>query len=347
MSDSVIKVGVVGLGMGRAHVQQYQQVDGCEVVAVCDMDEGKLHSAAHDFGISRTFTDMGEMFGLAASSELHAVSLATPNKFHAPGTIQALEAGLHVLCEKPMAMNAAEAQGMVDKATEKNLRLAIHFNHRMVPGVQWMSRFAHAGELGEVYFARTTWHRRKGIPARPSFLQMANSGGGGMIDLGVHMLDQTLFIMGYPKAVRVSAQTYTKFAEKDAPGLDMDVDDFAVALVRFENGATLELEIAWASHHDHPEEYTVQVYGTEGGARRVTRNYSENQFTISRRDHGGLSTVSMDKEPGDCKSVQQDFVEAIREGRDPICSGHHGLAMMKLLDAIYKSSREGREVEIG
>ncbi len=336
-----LRAAVVGLGMGKQHIKAYGAAAGVEVVALCDPDTDRLAAARDEFGIDTTFTDADELF---ASGAADLASIATPNRFHAPLTIAAFDAGLHVLCEKPMAMNANEAQQMVDAAQNAGRKLGIHFNHRMNPATQWIGRFAHAGDLGEVYFARTFWHRRRGIPARASFLNMANSGGGGMIDLGVHMLDQALFVMGYPDVASVTAQTFTKFDRKDVPDITMDVDDFAIALIRLANGAVLELEISWASHHDHPEELGFQVYGTEGGARRLTQNYKEVQTTVHRREHGGLNVTRMDQPPRDLISVQQDFVNAIREDREPACAARHGLITMKVLDALYESSRLGREV---
>jgi predicted dehydrogenase len=339
-----VRVGVVGLGMGRHHVMAYQKHPRCEVTAICDVDESRLTAVASELNVPHTFTDPKKLF---QSGEVDAVSIATPNTLHAPLTIAALKAGLHVLCEKPMAMSAAQAKQMVAAAKQARRKLAMHFNHRAQPGVQWIARAAQAGELGDIYFARTVWHRRRGIPGRASFLDKSFSGGGAMIDLGVHMLDQTLFIMGYPKVVSVSAATHTKFHKKDVPKIPMDVDDFATAYVRFANDATLAMEISWASHHNHAEQFLVQVYGTEGGARRLSENYQETAAEIYRRDHGGLSTLRMDAPPRDVVTVQADFVDAILDNREPAFSGEkHGLVTMQILDAIYESSRTGREVRV-
>jgi len=344
MSESNnIRVGVIGLGMGRGHVQQYQKATGCDVVALCDMNAALLEQRAAELGVEQTYTDTD---ALLSSGSVDAVSVATPNKFHAPLTIQALEAGLHVLCEKPMAMSAAEAQTMIDAATKADRKLGIHFNHRMLPPVQLLARHVEAGDLGEVYFARTVWHRRKGIPARPSFLDKANSGGGAMIDLGVHMLDMTLYLMGYPAVHSVTAAAHTRFDQKDVPDIDMTVDDFATAYLRLDGGATLALEISWASHHDHPEQRLVQLYGTEGGARWLSNHYQNTELAIHHRQHGTLATTRFDQDPADAGSVQQDFINAIRDDRDPLCSAAHGLTTMKVLDAIYESTRTGKEVTL-
>ncbi len=336
-----LRVGVIGLGMGLSHIKAYQKCPGASVLAICDLNEALLKSTAFSMEIPETFTDPDKMI---RSGMLDAVSIATPNALHHPLTLAALEAGLHVLCEKPMAMNAGQAREMVATADRCGRKLAIHYNHRMNPAVQWIARAAQAGELGEIYYARTIWHRRRGIPARASFLDKRHSGGGCLIDLGVHMLDQTLYIMGYPQLVSVTAATHTKFDKVDVPHLPMDVDDFATCYFRFANGATMSMEISWASHHDHPEQQLVQIYGTQGGARRLTESYSRTVAEIYSRDHGALTTRRMDEPPSDLVSVQEDFVQAILEDREPLCSGRHGLVGMEILDAIDQSSRTGREV---
>ncbi len=339
-----LRAGVIGLGMGRTHIPQYQADAACTVTAICDMDRDKLAAIAAQHGVEHTFTDPQELID---SGLCDLVSVATPNRFHAPLTHAALDAGLHVLCEKPMAMNAADAGRMVDAAARADRKLAIHFNHRMNPSIFAMRTLVETGDLGDIYFARTFWHRRRGIPARPSFLSMENAGGGAMIDLGVHMLDQTLFVIGYPNVLSVSAQTYTKFHEVDVPDLPMDVDDFAVALLRLEGGGTLEMEISWASHHEHAEQTLVQVYGTQGGVRRVVEDYKEAAFTLHHRQRDALLTSHIVKPPrGKAPTVQQDLLDAIRQNRTPLCSGDHGRSTMQILDAIYESSRAGKEVRL-
>lgn len=338
-----IRVGVVGMGMGRHHAEQYRRVPECELVALCDVDELRLKHVAEQMAVTRTFTDPLEMF---ASGEVDAVSIATPNTTHHPLTMAALEKGLDVLCEKPMAMDAQQARQMLDAAQSRGRKLAIHFNHRMAASVRYIARYAHAGDLGDIYFTRAVWHRRRGIPARPTFVRKETAGGGCLIDLGVHMLDQALYVMGFPRVSAVTAKTHRKFDRQLVPHLDMDVEDFAVAMIRFANGAMLELEISWASHHDHPEQIMLQVYGTKGGALRRTEDYKDLEVSIHRSEHEGLTSTRMVRPPRDMASVQADFIRAIREDREPLCNGEHGLVAMQIIDAIYESSRTGREVPI-
>jgi predicted dehydrogenase len=342
MSDGNLRAGVIGVGIGRMHLDKYRSSTGVDVTALCDLDEKRLHETADEFGIAHRFTDAGDMF---RSGTCDLVSVCTPNAYHAPLTIEAVEAGLHVLCEKPMAMNTAEAQSMIDAAERNGKILSIHFNHRMQSHVAALKKYADTGDLGELYFGRTTWHRRRGIPGRPGFVSKKQAGGGAMIDLGVHQLDQLLYVMGHPEIASLSAQVYTKFNKVDVPALNMDVDDFSIAFVRFTNGATAEMEISWASHHHHAEHRVLQIYGTDGGGRRELVDYGggPNDLTIYRRRHGALTDEQV-KRPPDVDSVQQDFVNAIREGRRPLCTAEHGLTTMMILDALYKSSETGQEV---
>lgn len=338
-----LRVGIVGLGMGKSHISAYRQDPNCEVMAICDTDPIRLDRAARDMDVPEKFTDAQALFD---SGHIDVVSIATPNVFHAPLSVAAMRAGLHVLCEKPMAMNVTEAQEMIDVAQVEGRKLAIHFNHRMNPSIMTLRRYVDAGDFGNIYFARTTWHRRRGIPGRASFLSKQNAGGGAMIDLGVHMLDQTLFLMGHPKVESVSATTYRKFDQKDVPDIDMDVEDFAVSFIRFTNGATLEMEISWASHHDHPEQTIVQIYGSKGGAKCLVENYKEVSCSIHRREHDALVDATLARTQPLHANVQTDLLAAIREDRKPLCDAEHGLITMQILGALYASARSGREIRM-
>ncbi len=343
MSDNrTVRVGIVGLGIGMIHVDAFRAVAGCEVVALCDIDPHRLATAAAEKGVAQTFADAAELF---SSGEVDAVAICTPNATHAPLSLAAIGRGLHVLVEKPMAMNAVEGRAMLEAARQADRRLAVHFNHRSHSHVQELRRLVDNGDLGELYFGRTIWHRRRGIPAKPSFVQKDRSGGGAMMDLGVHQIDQLLFILGHPRVATLTARTFTQFDHADAPGLEMDVDDFAAAFIRFENGAAAELEVSWASHHHLDEHRVLQVYGSGAGARRELVGYAggPNELSLYRRRDGGLVDDFYHGLPP-TPSVQADFVDAIRHGREPAFSARHGLTATMILDALYESSAGGREV---
>ena len=333
--------------MGRAHLNQYRTIEGATIAAICDVDEKRLAAAAKEYDLpdSTLFTDSDAMF---ASGLLDVVSIATPNFLHHPLTLAALDAGLHVLCEKPLALNARQAQEMVSKAKRKRRKLGLHFNHRMTPAARALAAYCHAGDLGRMYHARISWHRRRGIPGGPGswFYDSKRSGGGCLIDLGVHALDTVLYCLGYPKVISVSGQTQNMFGKRDKPDSTMDVEDFVTAYIRLAEGATIALEVSWASHHEHPEQVVMAIYGTEGGAVRRTENYQDAPIRVYRREHGTLVGTELRTLPAQTPSVQQDFLDAVREGREPICSGEHGLMMMRIIDAVYSSSRTGKEVRV-
>ncbi len=338
-----LRAGVVGLGMGRGHIQAYQKVTGCEVTAVCDKDPDRLKRAVEEFHIKHTFEDAQKMF---ASGKIDVVSIATPNFTHRSLTIAALQAGLHVLCEKPLAMNAAEAREMLEAAKASRRKLAIHFNHRMGPQAWTIAQFVKAGELGEPSLARAIWHRRRGIPAGATgwFRMQQTAGGGPLIDLGVHILDQVLFAFDYPRVVSVTGQTVNHFGVEDAPG-GMDVEDLVTAYIRCVNGLVIILEVSWAAHHEHAEQVHIALYGSKAGIVRHQEFYKDEPVKIYHRRGDQLATTTLDtlaSAPG----VHQDFIDAIHEDREPLCSGEHGLATMRIIDAIYESARTGREVRL-
>lgn len=346
-SSAPIRVGVIGLGMGRHHLACYKNTPGCTIAAISDVDRNRLAAAGKEYGLADAalFPDAQAMLD---SGLLDAVSIATPNFLHHPLTMAALKAGLHVLCEKPLAMNTTQAREMVNTAKKRGLKLGIHFNHRMTPAARAIAQYAHAGDLGEIYHARISWHRRRGIPGGPGswFYDSKRSGGGCLIDLGVHAMDTVMHTLGYPRIVSVSGQTHNVFGKTDKPHSTMDVEDFVTGYIRLATGATIALEVSWASHHEHPEHVVMAIYGTKGGAVRKTENYVDAPIRLFRREHGNLVDVQLATLPSDTPTVQADFIQAIREDRAPLCSGDHGLAVMQILDGVYASSRTGKEVRV-
>ncbi len=338
-----VRVGIVGVGMGRFHVGAFRAAEGCEVAALCDMDEKRLARVATELAVAHTFTDAQTMFD---SEAVDLAVIATPNFTHHPLTMAALRAGLHVLCEKPLAMNAAEAREMVEAATRHKRKLAIHFNHRMGPQAWTIAQFVRGGHLGEPSFARAIWHRRRGIPGGASgwFRTQRTAGGGCLIDLGVHILDQVLFAFDYPRVLAVTGQTVNHFGATDAP-TGMDVEDMVTAYLRCANGLTVSLEVSWACHHEHPEQVHIALYGSKAGIVRHQEHYKDEPVRVYHRLDGKLATTTLDTlDPA--MSVQQDLIAAIRDNREPLCSAAHGLATMRIIDAIYESARTGREVRL-
>ena len=347
-SSKNIRVGVIGLGMGRHHIAGYQTHPNAQVIAIADLDKERLQQVGDQYGVPERYTTAEAML---AAEQLDVVSIATPNNLHKPLTLAALQAGCHVLCEKPMAMNAGEAREMIAAAEKAGRRLMINFSYRFTEQSQALKSRVDAGDLGEVYFARTVWHRRRGLPRFGGwFGQKALSGGGPLIDLGVHRLDLALWLMGYPKPVWVMASAYnpiaTALAEKE--GVQYDVEDLAVGLIKFDNGATVEVEASWAANIKEKELMETRLFGTEGGL--VQRNLNETyefEAELYRELDGAHYDIKLHAPPRRVRSAMHHLIESIVHDTPHTATGHEGLLVMQILDAIYESAEKGEPVRIG
>lgn len=340
-----VDVAVIGLGMGRHHAHRFHDIRGSRLVALVDADPGRLDEFRGRFGVQRCYRSAEELF---ADGGVDAVSVALPNDLHSPVSLAALRAGCHVLVEKPMAMNAREAWRMNDEARDRGRVLMVHFNQRFDSHSQYFRRLVERGDLGDIYFARTGWRRALGIPGG-WFSQKTRSGGGPLIDLGVHMLDVTRWIMGNPAAAAVSARTSGALGRAvSAPaGRAFDVEDFACAMIRFDTGAVLDLEVTWALNTADREGLWIEIYGTRGSVVFRTGFQYDHPHLAVVRLKGGHPTP-LEKIPALPKpqSPQDHFIRAIRNGRPAPASGREGAEIMEILDAIYRSAAAGREVVV-
>ena len=244
-----IRVGIIGTGgISRAHQRTYQQVGGFEIVAVCDIFEDKARQAAEEWGVPKknVFTNQDEMLQM---DEIDTISVCTYNQGHRVPTVAALEAGKHVFCEKPIAATLEDATAMVRaaKASGKILQIGLHSSFS--PGVQFAKKVVDEGILGDIYYAETSGCRRRGVPGH-TFIYKKTAGAGATVDIGVYNMHHTLYIMGYPKPVRVSAITTDYLSRQDPRWKDMDVEEFGAAWVRLENGGVMVFKISWAVHQD-------------------------------------------------------------------------------------------------
>ncbi len=342
-----LKVGVIGLGAGKGHIAGYSSHPDARVVAICDADEKRLKEIGDRFGIKRRYTSYEEMLD---REKLDVVSVATPNYLHAPMTIRALEAGCHVLCEKPMAVNAGEAERMRAKAEKLGKRLMINFSFRFSPMSYALKSQVDSGVIGEVYFARTVWHRRRGLPGFGGwFGQRDKSGGGPLIDLGVHRIDLALWLMGYPEPELVLGSTYDHIASGIAAreGKKFDVEDLAVGLVKFSNGATLEVEASWAINRPEREFMETWLYGRRGGLvqRNVGEGYDFEAWIYT--EEGGFhfnKKLALSNVP--VPSAMYHFVDSIINDTPNMATAEEGVKVMKILDGIYRSAETGKPVSL-
>lgn len=351
-----LRVGIIGAGVGRAHAEGYAALPRVELAAIAGLDDARVQELAAKYHVPRTYREYTD---LLVQPDIDAVSIAVPNALHAPVTIAALQAGKHVLVEKPLARTAAEGQAMLDAAKAANKILMISFNHRQRSDVQWLRQYVEAGGLGRIYYAKAYWMRRKGIPGLGSwFVNKEQAGGGPLIDLGVHILDIAMFLIGEPKPLAVSANTYAEFGPRGLKGWEWkkstgqsvayEVEDLATAFIRLEGGATLLLEASWATHSSAGDDYGVVLYGTEGGAELTVKNYAHGQTIRLFTDVNGLPHESIPevRPGGGHVQVVERFVAAILDGAPAIPGAAEGLRRAQVIDACYQSATSGHEVRI-
>ncbi len=340
-----LRIGIIGLGIGAHHARSYQALPQAKVAALCDLDRMRLAKAAKEFDVAETYTQAETMF---ARAKLDAVSICTPNKFHAPLSIAALQRGLHVLCEKPMALNVSEARSMLAAADRARRNLMINFSYRFSPMSFALKQQVDAGVIGDIYFGRTVWHRRRGLPGFGGWFGIKElSGGGPLIDLGVHRLDLALWLMGYPEPIAVSGSTFNMIAKDLArkQKKKYSVEDLACGIIKFRNGATLIIEASWASNIGENEQMITTLCGTKGGlAQKNTGGGYDFTAEVYTEERGNLFTKKFDRPTGQVPTAQAEFIDSILKKRKPMATGEDGIKVMQILDGIYQSAATGKEV---
>jgi predicted dehydrogenase len=347
---SVLRFGVVGAGqISRFACHEINRHAAAKVTAASDPHPERLAELAASLGGVRTFADNEQ---LLAEPDIDAVFIATPNAFHAPLAKRALQLGKHVIVEKPFATNATEATEVVEQARRADKLLSVGMNQRFRPESQRVAQLVRAGTLGRVYHAKAFWFRRAGIPKLGTwFGKQALAGGGALYDIGVHLLDLALFVMGRFDPISVSGQVYTTFGPRglgeggwglsERSHREFDVDDAATALLRFADGATLTLDVSWAIHQKEPDRMNVLLHGSEAGAGLYPGELyrfgsEEGVYETSTLAHAALDYPHANR--------FHNFIGAV-QGREPLCvTPAQALSVQRILDAIYESSRAGREV---
>lgn len=359
MSQKPLRIGVIGCGAGMFHLEGYTHEPRAKVVALAGLDTDRCRELAKKYEIPRIFSDYRE---LLAEDDIDAVSVAVPNNLHMPVAVAAFEAGKHVLIEKPLARHTDEAQQMVDAARAHGKILAVAFQRRTRHDVEIVRNEIAAGAFGRVYYAKAFWMRRSGIPGWGSwFTSKEAAGGGPLIDLGVHVLDMALYVLGNPTVTTVSAATYAEIGIQGRgnwPGRRQgfvpdghaayEVEDLATAFLRFEDGGTLLLEASWASFTEMGDDFGIQLYGSNGGARIFSKNYAHVDTLEIFSNIGDTTTDSRPRlveRPGHGRIIN-GFVDGILNGTPVSPNGEEGLDRVQLIDAIYKSAELGREIPV-
>ncbi|MBW5448518.1 gfo/Idh/MocA family oxidoreductase [Cohnella sp. CFH 77786] len=351
---SKLKIGVIGTGsISDSHLQSYANHPEAEIYAVCDLNVERAREKAASYGASKVYADYHEML---ADPQLQAVSICTWNNTHAPVSIAALKAGKHVLVEKPLCKTVEEALRIEEAVRESGCVLQVGFVRRYSSTAAILKELIDAGELGEIYYAKASSLRRLGNPGG-WFADKERSGGGPLIDIGVHILDICWYLMGKPKVRSVSANTYKRLGNRsNVKGLSFykaadydasknDVEDLANALIRFENGASLMVDVSFTLHAKK-DETSIKLYGDKGGAELEPELLlvSEKNDTIlnitPQVDHSTFHFAD---------SFQNEinhFVDSALGRKETLSPVRDGVEMMKMLCAIYESAETGTEIRL-
>jgi predicted dehydrogenase len=346
--DKKLRVGLIGAGgIAGTHTTNYKTFDDVDVVAACDVREGALKAFGKKFGVKRLYSTWQEMLNKA---QLDAVSVCTPNGLHCEPTIDALNAGCHVLVEKPLAMNAEEGQRMLDAAKKNKKHLTIAFQHRFDGRTQVIRRAFDRGVLGRVLFVRVQALRRRGIPNWGVFGRKDLQGGGPLIDIGVHCLEMAHYAIGTPQPIAASGQTWTYMGNKPSDTFSMwpnwdhktyTVEDLAIGHIRMKSGAVIHIESSFATHIER-DVMTFQVFGTKGGA-----TYEPCQIFTDMAGSMVNCTPAFIPKTKIFPHKMRNFVDVCLHGKKDEAPAEHGLMVQKMLDGIYASAEQkGKELPI-
>lgn len=337
MARKTLRIGLVGVGVAAqiSHVPALKKNEDVELVWLCDRDPEKATRVAQKFAIPNATDRLDD---LLSDDSLDAIDVCTPNFLHAPMAVAALEAGKHVLCERPLARSGAEAALMAKAAKKADRTLACAVQHRFRADSQLLRKFVDKGDLGEVFYAKAGWLRQRTEWDSDEWRRTKRESGGGVVlDLGFQMIDLALWVMGGPKVASVTASVHRPAKN--------EVEDSATAFLRLENGATLTMELTWGLLMEKDFAY-LNVFGS-GGAALL------NPFRVHKGMHGTLVNVTptLDTSRNQYKqSIEAQithFIDALRKGQRPMGHADEIVPVMELMDAIYRSAEQGKEVKVG
>lgn len=358
VSDTV-RVGIIGCGgiANGKHLPALKTVPGVEMVAFCDIIEERAAKAKADYGTadSAVYTDYKK---LLEDKSIDVVHVCTPNRSHSYITVDALEAGKHVMCEKPMAINSAEAQKMLDAAKRTGKKLTIGYQNRFRPDSLYLKKDAEKGVFGDIYYAKATALRRRFVPTWGVFLNEYDQGGGPLIDIGTHALDLTLWVMNNYKPKYCVGTTYHKFRDQTETGnlcgdwdpKEFTVEDSAFGFVVMEDGSTINLESAWALNTLEEREAVTAICGTKGGADMIDglriNGVNNGRMFVTKPDFstGGVAFFGGKANGAPHEVEAASWYDALRNDKDPIVLPEQAFCVTKILEGIYKSAETGNIV---
>ncbi|GGJ02028.1 oxidoreductase [Alicyclobacillus cellulosilyticus] len=353
-----VRIGIVGVGAIAtvAHLPSYAAREDVEVVAFADVEAARVERTAAKFAaqtgrrVPKVYPDIHSMLQAEA---LDAVSICTPNTSHVQLALAALDAGVHVLLEKPMTTRPADAEALVEKVEQTGKVLMVCMSHRYRNDVQVLKRFVDAGDLGDIYYAKTRILRRRGSP-RGWFTDVSISDGGPLLDIGVHALDLTWWLMGRPRAEAVSGylvqgigadhldfiSTWTAHSSGNQDNEVYTTEDFAAAFIRLANGAVIQMEVSWALNGPQDDALKLELFGRRGGV-------SLDPLRVYGTAHQVLTETVPSVDMGPLYQNQIDhFLHCIRTGETPISDVRQGRDVVFMLDAIRRSSEARGEVRL-
>jgi len=353
-----LKAGIIGCGgiASGKHLPSAAKIKEVEITAFCDIIPEKAEDLCKKFGASgaKTYTDYKK---LLKDKSLDVIYVCTPNITHSAITVAALEAGKHVMCEKPMATNYADAKKMTDAANKTGKILTIGYQNRCMPASLYLKKLCERGDLGEIYYAKAHAIRRRGVPTWGVFLKEKEQGGGPLIDIGTHALDLTLWMMDNYKPKSVIGSVYKKLNNNPDSGniwgpwnvKEFTVEDSAFGFITMENGATITIEASWALNSLEVGEGTCTLCGTKAGADM------KDGLRINKSDLGKLIEIKpglgaggvqfyagKTMEPRDIEC--ENFYDAILKGTELRVKPEQAMVVTQILEAIYKSARTGKQV---
>ncbi|KXK51331.1 MAG: Gfo/Idh/MocA family oxidoreductase [Anaerolineae bacterium] len=347
-----LKVGVIGVGgIANTHMPGWAASPHAEVVAGADVNLEALEAWGAKWDVRR-LTRLPQ--DLITAPDIDIIDICTPSNYHADLTIAALDAGKHVICEKPLAPTPAEIQRMIAARDRSGKLLMTAQHHRYQPAAIALKNEVDKGVLGDVYHARAWYLRRNNVPTRPGFVLKAQSGGGACIDIGVHALDTAFWLMGSPEPITVSGISRSELSKQ--PGAwspwgggtpippEMDVEELAAGFVRFANGATMMMEFSWALHGPHYEDMQVWLYGTKGGCHYPKAEIYTSGSNPRQQYDINLKYLPTPLEAHALECI--DFADAIVNGRPSPVPPEQSLAVIAILDAVYQSAESGREIRM-
>jgi len=356
-----LRIGIIGCGgiANGKHMPSLAKLPDVEMVAFCDIIEEKVLAAKKQYGSADAKVYVGENSykKLLEDKTIDVVHVLTHNTLHSPITCDALEAGKHVMCEKPMAVSASEAQKMVDAAKKTGKKLTIGYQGRHRPDSQFLKAEAEAGTFGDIYYAKATAIRRRAVPTWGVFLDGEKQGGGPLIDIGTHALDLTLWTMNNYKPKFCVGTTYHKLngdREAGNPWGDWDpakftVEDAAFGFIVMEDGATIYLEATWALNIADSREAVTTVCGTKAGADmpdqgivRINGVKHNKQYLLTPAlGAGGVAFYDGASEsPADRE--ERLWVDAVINDKTPLVLPEEAFVVTQILEGIYKSANSGQ-----